>query len=179
MRILKIVLYGLAGLAALLLVVALLSPGSYRVEKSIEINSPIESVFLQVANYNHFRKWNPWSLSDPKAIYTVTGIPATAGHQYEWNGENVGIGKLTMTEVIPNKSVAAKLTFVEPHVSGADDNWTFETTASGGTKVVWVNSGNLSFPVERLFGLFLRGMLNKQFEEGLNNLKKISETGKL
>ncbi len=179
MRIVKFILFGLAALVVLLLIIALILPGTYRIEKSVEIKSPVDSVFAQVSDYNKFKLWNPWSLSDPKATFTVSGSAATVGHKYDWSGETIGKGGLTITEVVPNKSLVAKLAFIEPQVSGADDIWAFEPTASGGTKVVWVNSGALAFPMERLFGPFLTKMLNKQFEEGLNNLKNVCEKGKL
>ena len=36
-------------------------------------------------------------------------------------------------------------------------------------------AGNLGYPVERVFGLFMESMLGPTFEKGLANLKRVSE----
>lgn len=175
MKVLKWIAIVIVALVALTLLAALILPGSYRIEKSVEINSPVDSVFAQIADYNNFKLWNPWSLSDPNATFTVSGTPATVGHKYEWNGEKIGKGSLTIDQIVPNEALKAKLAFVEPMVSSADDMFKVAATATGGTKVIWVNEGNLAFPMERLFGPFLTKALNQQFEEGLATLKKRCE----
>jgi hypothetical protein len=41
--------------------------------------------------------------------------------------------------------------------------------------VTWTIKGNLGYPVERVFGLFMESMLGPTCEKGLANLKKVSE----
>ena len=62
-----------------------------------------------------------------------------------------------------------------PWKARARDNWIFEEWGNGETKVTWQNFGELPYPVGRLMGYILNRSLNRQFTEGLNNLKKLCE----
>jgi len=169
-----IILYFIIGLLAALLVIALISPGSFLVEKTTVINRPVSEVYTKVANLNYYKQWNPWQQSDPTAKGTITGTPDTIGHQYSWEGKKVGVGSLTLANRTVNQNVHFKLQFLKPWKSQADDSWTF-TPENGGTKVTWRNSGELPFPVARLMGPVIKKNLNQQFETGLSNLKKMCE----
>ena len=57
----------------------------------------------------------------------------------------------------------------------ANDNWMFEPWGEDETKVTWQNSGQLSWPIASLMGPMITKNLNHQFEQGLNNLKKMCE----
>ena len=46
---------------------------------------------------------------------------------------------------------------------------------AGETKVTWQNNGELPFPLARLMGPLLKKNLDKQFGEGLKNLKNYAK----
>lgn len=70
------------------------------------------------------------------------------------------------------------LEFFKPFKSKAKDNWLFEPWGDGNeTKVTWQNSGQLPWPIASLMGPMITKNLNHQFEQGLNNLKKMCEGG--
>lgn len=169
-----IAVYILLGLIIGLLIIALLLPGKYHVEKSTIINRRVSEVMDRVANLNNYAAWNPWQQSDPGAKSTITGEPKTVGHQYAWEGKKVGVGHLTIRD-IDQKHVHFNLQFIKPFQSKASDDWLFEEWGQGETKVTWSNNGELPFPVARLMGPGLLKTLNKQFEQGLSNLKKMCE----
>ena len=66
MKALKIVLMAVGVLAALFFIIAAFLPSRYTVERSIEINKAPEVVFEQVADFNNYLKWNPWSKMEPR-----------------------------------------------------------------------------------------------------------------
>ena len=170
-----IVVYILLGLIILLLVIALLLPKNYNVEKSTIIKKNIAEVMDKVGNLNFYSQWNPWQQSDTTAKNTISGTPNTAGHKYAWVGKKVGVGALTLIN-IDNKHIHFDLEFFKPWNAKAKDNWLFESWGDGNeTKVTWQNSGGLSFPVARLMGPKINKDLNLQFEQGLKNLKKMCE----
>jgi hypothetical protein len=171
----KKLLYLLLGIIALILIVAALLPGSYTVERSVEIAKPPEVVYPLVADYNNWLKWSPWPKMDPEAKQTVTGAPGAAGHSWSWEGEKSGVGSMTLALVEENRSIQSKLVFKKPMNSEADDYILLEPTPTG-TKVTWRNTGNLPYPVGRFFGLGVEGMLGPQFEEGLAGVKSIAES---
>jgi hypothetical protein len=171
---LMLVLYILIGIIVILLVMALLLPGKYHVEKTAIIARPLPTVMDKVADLHNYAAWNPWQQSDPSAKGTITGTPKTPGHKYSWEGRKVGVGSLTLRD-IDNRHVHFVLEFVKPFKSRASDDWLFEEWGQGETKVTWSNNGELPFPVARLLGPSITKGLNKSFVEGLSNLKKMSE----
>jgi len=170
-----IVLYIVLGLFALLLVAAAMLPKGYNVEKNIVIKRPADYVIQRIADLNYYSQWNPWQQSDPTSKGTITGTPGSPGHKYAWEGKKVGVGSLTLVSS-DSKHVHFDLQFIKPMNSKANDNWLFEPWGDGSeTKVTWQNSGALPFPIGRLMGPMITGQLNKQFEQGLEALKKLCE----
>ena len=169
-----IALYILGGIIVFVLFIALILPSKYAVEKTIEINAPADKCYDMVADLNNYRDWNPWSKMEPDAKKTVTGTPKTPGHSYEWVGKKIGHGMLTVKSVEPNRSAVIGLEFFKPFKSKADDTWSF-SESGGKTKVTWNNAGGLPYPMARLMGPMIMKNLNKQFEEGLNNIKQAVE----
>lgn len=157
-----------------LLLVSLILPGKYHIEKTTIIKKSVPDVMDKIADLHNYAAWNPWQQSDPAAIGTITGIPKTIGHKYAWEGKKVGVGSLTLRD-IDKKHVHFILEFIKPFRSIASDDWLFEEWGSGETKITWSNNGELPFPIARLMGPFLTKNLHKQFESGLINLKKMCE----
>jgi Polyketide cyclase / dehydrase and lipid transport len=169
------ILYILLGLIAVLLLIALILPASYTVMQTIDINKSAQEVSDRIADLNHYREWNPWQKSDPAASFVVTGAPQTTGHKYAWEGKKVGMGSLTLKSLQPGSQVVFDLEFIKPWSAKALDKWDFEHAGNGSTKVTWSNTGELPYPMGRLMGPVLNKQLNKQFAEGLQNLKSVCE----
>jgi len=170
-----IVVYILAALIVILLIVAALMPKIYNVEKNIIIKCSVTDVMNRISDMNYYSQWNPWQQSDPTTKSTITGTPGTMGHKYAWEGKKVGVGSLTLLSM-NHKHIHFELEFLKPWKSKAKDNWLFEPWGDHNeTKVTWQNSGNLPWPIARLIGPMLNKNLNQQFEQGLNNLKKMCE----
>lgn len=172
---LKKALYVVAGLIVAFLVVAALLPGGYSVERSIEIARPPSLVFEQVADFNKWLAWNPWTEMEPTAKNTMSGTPGTVGAAWAWEGEELGVGSMTIEEIEKDRFIHSKLAFKEPMESEAFDYMRLEPTASG-TRVTWRNEGSLPYPIGRYFGLGIEGMLGPQYEKGLANLKEVCES---
>lgn len=177
MKIIKNIGLGLLIFFGLLAAIPFLLPNKYVVERSIEIASPVDSVYLAVADFNSYLKWNPWTQMEPNSEQSIEGTPATVGSKWSWNGKEVGKGSLTIMALDPNKSIQSSLVFEAPMQSSAQDTWKFESTSPTTTKVTWHNEGGFAY-FDRYFGLMLDGMLGGQFDTGLKNLKSLCETGK-
>lgn len=169
-----IFLYIFFGFIAAMLLIAAFLPKGFNIEKTIIIHQQVETVMDHVGDLHHYRDWNPWQKMDPRAKTKVDGEPKTAGHKYSWEGRKVGIGSLTLQN-IDNKHIHFILEFIKPFKSKAKDNWLFEHWGNTDTKVTWQNSGELPWPIARLMGPMLNKSLNTQFEQGLQNLKKMCE----
>lgn len=168
------IVYGLVILVVILLVVALFMPGQYHIEKRAIIAKPVEFVKDRVADLHYYSQWNPWQKMDVSTKSEITGTPKTPGHSYSWNGKKVGVGSLTLRD-IDRKHVHFDLQFLKPFKAAASDDWLFEEWGNGETKVTWQNNGDLPYPIARLIGPMLNRSLEKQFSEGLKNLKNLCE----
>jgi len=153
----------------------LISP-NVEVERSIEINAPIEKVFAQANDLKNWENWSPWFEKDPnmKIIYSSPTMGKDAFYSWESDNENVGLGKLRILESVENSSIKTELLF-----DGEDDpafgGWKFEKT-NNGTKVSWGFKADMGMnPVARYVALFLDGMVGPDFEKGLANMKKHCE----
>ncbi|HVK48085.1 MAG TPA: SRPBCC family protein [Pseudobacter sp.] len=163
---------GLLIVAALL--IAALLPASYNIEKNIIINRPLGAVMEKVADLNYYAQWNPWQKSEPDSNQEITGTPMTRGHRYAWKGKKIGEGSLTLRD-IDARHIHFDLEFIKPFKSSANDNWQFEEWGNSETKITWQNNGDLPYPMGRLMGPILNKTLQKQFEQGLLNLKALCE----
>lgn len=169
-----IFIYILLGIMAIVAILAFTLPSKYYVEKTMTMHTNVSNVFKNVANLENYKNWNPWQKLDPEANNTITGEPFSVGHQYEWNGKKVGVGKLTIKSIQENKAVHFNLQFIKPWSSKANDDWKFEAINDNECKVTWSNSGNLPAGMARLMGPMIKSQLNKQFIQGLSNLKALS-----
>ncbi len=174
MKLAKNILIIIGGIILALVLIAFFLPSSYHVERTTEINQSVDKVYEQVIDFRKYQLWNPWSETDPQAKNEITGEAGTQGSQWRWDGKIVGKGSLTLVEYSTNDFIRNRLVFEYPNQMESSDLWLFEEK-DGKTIVRWVNSGELNFPIGRLFGLFLDNMLGDDFERGLSNLKKRCE----
>lgn len=151
-----------------------LLPKTYSIHRSILINAPDSVVYMNVADMNNFLKWNPWLKTEPSAKVTISGPSAAPGNLWEWQGEELGMGQMELIRVNPYSSLEYELKFLEPFESSAISTFSFEKTAEG-TNVVWGLQGEAQNMGDRWMGLFMDMMMDKDFTNGLQSLKELSE----
>jgi ribosome-associated toxin RatA of RatAB toxin-antitoxin module len=170
-----IIVYVLVAIVALFFILPALMPGKYAIEKSIVVNASPDKIYNNVADLNNYRDWNPWQKMEPGAKAIISGTPKTVGHKFDWEGKKIGMGSLTIKSLNPPHNVDIELEFIKPWKSIASDNWTLEDLKNGSTKVTWSNHGPLAYPMARLMGPVINKNLSHQFEQGLKDLKTMSE----
>lgn len=177
MRVLKTILIILLALGAIILLLGLIGPDSYRVERSKVIAAPVEVVYDQVSHLANMRDWGPWQEMDKDQVQSLEGTDGTIGAVWKWVGDTVGVGQQEITALDPNKSVRTKLTFVMPVMGEMVSNGTFDLEAMGdSTKVIWGMEGENGF-LGKLMSKFSDrdGMLGPMFETGLEKLAMVAE----
>ena len=98
----KKALIAVAVLLLVLVAVIATRPATYHVERSVQIQAPVEAVFAVLADQREFPSWSPWQKLDPNIQTTFSGTPTAVGGGYAWHGnEKVGKGSMTITEVVP------------------------------------------------------------------------------
>src|SRR3954463_8043069 len=90
MNIIIIILCALAGIIALVLIIALFMTKGYKTHKEIVIQAPKEKAFdyiKQIKNQDHFNKW---LMLDPNMKKEYKGTDGTVGFIYGWSGNKEG-----------------------------------------------------------------------------------------
>lgn len=173
MKILIKILGGLALLVVLLVVVAFFLPRKYRVERSVVIAAQPEQILAPCADLSAWRAWAIWHQRDPNLKVTYSKPPTGVGAWSAWESKNEGNGKMTISSVAATKIVYA-LEFPDFNMKSTG---VMEVVPEGSQfRIIWSDEGDLGLnPLSRWFGLFLDGAIGKDFETGLQNLKKLVE----
>jgi hypothetical protein len=176
MAIAKKVLFVLVGLAILLCLVGLALPGTYRVERSIEIAAPMIKVYPHVYNPKDWARWGVWNRRDPGMSMTYSGAPAGVGAKWAWKSKSEGDGNMEITKAEFDKRIDYILRI--DGVDGRFDGHFLFAPNGGKVKVTWVGEGDMGMnPIGRWFALLMDKMLGPDFEGSLNNLKELAEKG--
>ncbi|MEC5147718.1 SRPBCC family protein [Chitinophaga sp. 212800010-3] len=173
------VLKTLAWILGIILFIAIafifFAPTSIHVERSIEINAPASVVWEDLVKFEKFNEWSAWKQVDPSASYTITGDDGAIGSTDAWKGKKIGEGRLQHLSLDPYHSVIQKLTLVKPLEAEADVSFHL-TETDGKTKVVWRFDTRYGRPMNVLTLFVKGGVLERDFDEGLKNLKVMAET---
>ena len=176
MTTLQLVLVILVGLILLYFLVAFFLPSSKTLHRSIIIDRPARDIYELVTNFSYYRKWNPWSAREPEASGEMSGTPGAIGHKWQWDGKKIGSGYLQIKEFEEAKRLKSDLVFTAPRKMNSEDLWKFEPLDENRTRVTWGHYSELGYPTGRYFGLMLDRMLGPDFDQGLRNLKELSES---
>ena len=174
---LKKILIALAVIVIVLVILITLQPATFRIARSTAIAAPVAKVFEQVNDFHKWEGWSPWAKLDPAMKTTFAGAPAGTGAIYSWSGNNdVGEGRMTLTESRPNELVRIKLEFIKPFAATNTTEFAFKPEADK-TMVTWTMFGSNNF-MAKAFGLFMNmdKMVGGDFEKGLAQLKSVAET---
>ncbi|MCD6049040.1 MAG: polyketide cyclase [Verrucomicrobia bacterium] len=166
----------IVALIALLLIVAAVQPDDYRISRSATINAPASAAFPYVNEPKKWEIWNPWGKLDPDMKLTYEGPAAGVGSSYSWVGNNqVGTGKMTVTESKADELVRFRLDFYKPMEGTSDAEFTFKPEGDK-TSVTWTMTGKANI-VSKVMCLFVSmdKMMGDQFDKGLNALKSAVE----
>lgn len=177
MRVLKIVLIALLALIAIPLLVALFVPKDFGVERTIEIERPVEEVFDFIKLLRNQELYSKWAEMDPDVINTYRGTDGTVGFVSRWEGnEDVGIGEQEIIELSENEYIKTELRFEEPFESVSYSALYTTALTDSTTRVVWDMTGSMPYPMNLLL-LFMdiEQALGDDFDFGLNKLKGILE----
>jgi len=168
------------GLAVVLAAFALLvasRPAAFHIERSTTIEAPPEVVFPLVNDFHAWPRWSPYEDRDPSMARDYSGADDGEGAVYGWDGnDDVGAGRMTITESVPNQRLVIRLEFLRPMAATNEVDFTF-TPSGGSTRVVWAMDGHNGF-VGKLIALLMDmdAMIGADFEKGLASLRAAAES---
>lgn len=170
----KKILIGIVGVVVVLLIIGFVLPGKMEISKSISMNAPASYVFEEINNLENNAKWSYWNdLYKDNMTVAYGDIKSGVGAISEWDGEESGKGKMTITESIPDKSIKMDLDFME---NGTAKSWyTFESEGES-TKITTGFTTDFGMnPIGRWMGVFMKPEMEKACDHNLNKLKEIAE----
>ncbi|MBC8055450.1 MAG: SRPBCC family protein [Rhizobiales bacterium] len=163
-------------LIAGVMVFASTKPDTFNVQRSTTIKAPPEKIFAVVNDFQRWTEWSPWEKLDPAMKRTLGGPANGKGATYAWEGNSkAGQGRMEIIESVPSSKVGIQLDFIKPFEANNVAEFTM-TPQGDATQVNWVMRGPTPF-VSKLMQVFvdLDTMIGKDFEEGLANLKALTE----
>ncbi len=169
-KFLKIIGGVILALVALYVISCFFGPKHFFIEQKITIQSPTDSIYKHVADYSKWDAWSPWT--DESMSSDFIGLPGTVGHKWQWKSENQGNGAQTILSIDADKNIQMQLDFegMDPSYT----HWKFMST-SGGVEVTWgMDGGDVPF-IQRGMMLLFQGMIESDYEKGLNKLKSVCE----
>lgn len=171
---LKKILVGIVALVAILLLVGFFLPRHVTTVRTAEIAAAPERIYPLVAAPAEWKRWAAWNQRDPEMQIEYAGPPAGTGASWSWKSGSEGTGSMKFTGAEEPRRVAYEIRF-----EGWDDPSTGEITlepAGTGTRVSWSMHADMGRgPMGRWFGVFLPGMVGKDFDTGLAGLKRLAE----
>jgi len=168
-------LYILAGIVTAIVILALVAPTDFRMEREIVIDRPKAEVFAYLRSLKNQNNWSVWAMKDPAIRNEFRGTDETVGFVNAWEGnKDVGKGEQEIKKIVEGERVEFELRFEKPFKATNDAYISTEAVNANQTKVRWGFSGKSPRPMN-IMTMLMKGVLAKDFDTGLSNLKKILE----
>lgn len=179
MKILKTLGFVLLGVIVLALIIGLIQPTHYEIERSAEIDAPKEAIFAKINNLETWPSWSPFKEEDPTMTTQMGEKTVGLGASYSWDGEESGQGEMTVTEVEAPTFQKTALKF--DGQDGGEGWFKLADGENGGTKTSWGWAMDVPYPMNSMM-IFMAGKMerdmNRMFDRGLEKLKGIVESEK-
>jgi len=174
MKFLKWVIGGLLGLVAVMAVIGMFLPGTFKVTRSTVVAAPAEKIYPLIAEPKRWKDWSVWNQRDPAMTITYSGPESGVGAVWEWKSQSEGDGRMTFTAADPGKRAEFDLFF--PDFGTTSKGQLLLTPEGSGTRVTWTMNGDMGKnPLFHWMALMMDGMVGKDFDAGLANLKALAE----
>jgi len=165
-----------AGIIALLLIIALLMKREHYVKREIIINAPRKNVFDYLRLLKNQDTFNNGAMVDADRKKEFKGSDGTVGYVYAWSGnKDAGEGEKEITNIIDGKRIEMEIRFVKPMTTSAQIILETESLSDDQTRVRWSNAGTLKYPVNIMIPILEKHVV-KDLDASLLTLKNILES---
>ena len=169
------ILLVVAGIIALLLIIALFMKREHYVKREIIINAPRQKVFDYVKLLKNQDEFNKHAMAGPDRKREFKGTDGTVGYIYAWSGnKNAGVGEKEIKNIIEGKRIETEIRFVKPMAATACIIMETESLSDNQTKVYWSNAGTLKYLINIMIPMMEKHVV-KDMDSSLSTLKNILE----
>lgn len=162
---------------AAIFIIAAMMGRQMNIQKSIIINKPLLQVFDYVQYVKNHDNFNVWAMMDPDMKKEYKGTDGAAGFVFAWDSnkkKNVGAGEQEIKKITPGKNIEHEIRFIRPMQDTTKAMFEFENMAGNRTRVKWAFYSTMKFPMN-IMKPIIAGMLGKNLQTGLQNLKSVME----
>ncbi|OOG44808.1 polyketide cyclase [Polaromonas sp. A23] len=160
---------------AVVTVIALQRPDTFRVARSTSIAAPAEKIFPLVNDVRAFNSWNPYAQKAPEMKGSYSGPFIGPGAHYDFESKKSGSGSFEIVQATAPSQVQMRLDMISPFK--AQNVITFTIVPQGtATQTTWAMEGPAPF-LSKFMGVIFNmdKMIGADFEAGLANLKAKAE----
>jgi uncharacterized protein YndB with AHSA1/START domain len=163
-----------------ILIYATTLPDSFRVQRSASIKAPPDKIFPLINDLRSWSAWSPYEKKDPAMKRAFSGAASGKGAVYEWDGDNnVGKGRMEITEATPPGKIVIKLDFIKPFEGHNTAEFTMEPKGDN-TAVTWAMYGACPYMAKVMRVVMapfmnIDDMIGNDFTAGLASLKATVE----
>jgi hypothetical protein len=155
--------------ALLLLVGSLFIPRNWEASAATVIQAEPGEVFDTVNHLHTWGEWTAWTKEKyPEMTRTFEGPGSGKGAVMIWDDGKME-GRLEVVNSVAPNAIDYDL-FMDDRKTPMRGSFEFMPDA-GGTRAIWVCSGEDANPMSKYMMLFFKPMMTKDFETGLANLK--------
>jgi hypothetical protein len=164
-----VVLQCSVGLCGALLLIGLLLPRRWRVQRTIRVLAEPDRIYPLIANFRAgWTRWSPFGKDDPGLHMVFSGPEEGVGATQTWTGRRTPAGEMRIVEATPQRGVRYIM-----RAGGFELAGSLSYEAKGAeTAITWTDEGTIANPMFRYFTLFAERAVGKPFEVGLATLKR-------
>ncbi len=175
MKLLIRIFGGLVAVWLLLLLIGLVLPGHYRVERSVVVAAKPAKIYPLVGDLRSWAKWGVWFERDPAMKISYSPVTSEVGSWSSWTSKSQGDGKMTISLVRPPEAFEYRMDFSDMGMV-ARGTLVLAPVGDLSTRATMSMEGDLGrSPINRWFGLFMDKLIGPDFDSGLSNLKRLAE----
>ncbi len=178
----KILSYILGGFVALIIILAIISPKEFKLEREVIINQPKNVDFTELRILKNHEQWNAWSKKDPQMKKQFKGTDGKVGFISSWESEHpeVGTAEQEITNIVDGERLDTQIRFQKPFEGSFNSYITTQSVNEKQTKVLIGMSDKMSFPMT-VISFIVNDCFDQQqkiiqnLDDSLNNLKDLLE----
>jgi Polyketide cyclase / dehydrase and lipid transport len=176
MRLIKMFLFVVTGLALVLTLIGLVIPSSVKISRGIIVDADSLKVYAELSNVKDWGKWMPWVTADEGALVQTSPVTNERGAYFTWKGLNLkSSGTITLLSLSPNL-IATK--YELKNMNDSEGGFRIRSLPNNlsQTEVQWFMEYKLKwYPWERFYGIFMDHIIGPSFDKGLQELKNYLE----
>jgi hypothetical protein len=176
MRLIKMFLFVLLGMFAVITIIGLFIPSNVKISRGIIVTADSSKVYKELSDVKNWNKWLPWITADSGAVFQLSPVTDKPGSYFRWKGVKFkSEGTMTIQSIRQNEILVLHDL---KDMNKAEGGFRIRSTGANNnvTEVLWYMEYKLKwYPWERFYGIFADQIIGSAFDKGLEQFKNYIE----